>query len=55
MIVNPKNTSQTCSSCGSIKKEDEKLKLSDRIYKCTHCGLKIDRDYNAAINILKLA
>ena len=35
-------------SCGSIKKD---LKLKDREYKCDKCGLKIDRDYNASINL----
>jgi putative transposase len=45
--VNPRNTSRKCSSCGNIK---EDLKLSDRTYKCC-CGLVIDRDLNAAINI----
>ena len=34
--------------CGSIKKD---LKLKDREYKCDKCGLKIDRDYNASINL----
>ena len=41
-------SSKLCSRCGH-KKED--LKLSDRTYKCTHCGLEIDRDYNASINL----
>lgn len=41
-------SSKTCSSCGCIKKD---LKLSDRIYHCPDCGLVIDRDYNAAINL----
>jgi putative transposase len=40
-------SSKMCSDCGSIK---EDLKLSDRMYKCT-CGLSIDRDLNASINI----
>lgn len=40
-------SSKTCSCCGKIKKD---LKLSDRIYKC-ECGLEIDRDKNAAINL----
>ena len=40
-------SSKMCSSCGSIKKD---LKLSDRIYKCK-CGLVIDRDKNASINL----
>ncbi|STB60485.1 RNA-guided endonuclease InsQ/TnpB family protein [Clostridium perfringens] len=40
-------SSKTCSKCGEIKKD---LKLSDRIYKCD-CGLAIDRDLNASINL----
>ena len=40
-------SSKKCSCCGSIK---EDLKLSDRIYKCS-CGLAIDRDLNASINL----
>ena len=39
-------SSQLCSCCGNQKK----ITLADRIYKCS-CGLEIDRDYNAAINI----
>lgn len=41
-------SSKTCSCCGSIKKD---LKLSDRTYKCDECGLIIDRDFNAALNL----
>jgi len=40
-------SSKLCSCCGSIK---EDLKLSDRVYNCD-CGLVIDRDYNASLNI----
>ena len=40
-------SSKTCSHCGRVKAD---LKLSDRIYKC-ECGLTIDRDLNAAINL----
>ena len=40
-------SSQTCSKCG----KSYKVKASE-IYKCPHCKLVIDRDYNAAINIL---
>lgn len=40
-------SSQTCSSCGQIKSD---LKLKDRVYIC-HCGLKMDRDSNASINL----
>ena len=43
-------SSKTCSCCGEIKKD---LKLNDRIYKCCNCGLEIDRDYNASINLEK--
>ena len=43
-------SSKTCSHCGHIKTD---LKLSDRIYICPECGLKIDRDLNAAINLAK--
>ncbi len=47
--VPPHHTSQLCSSgCGTIVKKD----LSVRIHKCSVCGLEIDRDVNAAINIL---
>ena len=40
-------SSKMCSGCGSINKD---LKLSDRVYKCD-CGLKLDRDFNASINL----
>ncbi|NEN97560.1 MAG: transposase [Moorea sp. SIO3I7] len=49
--VNPRNTSQNCSNCGTkVPKE-----LKDRIHSCPHCGFTADRDVNAAINILNLA
>jgi IS605 OrfB family transposase len=41
-------SSKTCSACGWI---DEDLKLSDRVFICEGCGLSIDRDFNAAVNI----
>lgn len=41
-------SSKTCSYCGNIKKD---LKLKDRVYKCEECGLEIDRDKNASINL----
>ena len=41
-------SSQTCSNCGSVK---AKLSLSERTYRCDSCGLVLDRDLNAAINI----
>lgn len=47
-------SSKTCSGCGSVK---AKLTLSDRVYECdnTECGLRIDRDLNAAINLARYA
>ncbi len=42
-------SSKACSNCGQIKKD---LKLKDRVYKCD-CGLIIDRDYNAALNLMR--
>jgi len=50
VLVNPRHTSQICSRCGCLIKKT----LSDRVHKCPHCGLEIDRDLNAAINILGL-
>lgn len=41
-------SSKTCSCCGSIKPI---LKLNERVFRCPSCGLKIDRDFNAAINL----
>ena len=41
-------SSKTCSGCGRVK---AKLSLSERTYKCDSCGLTMDRDLNAAINI----
>ena len=42
-------SSKTCSNCGTVK---AKLSLNERIYRCEHCGLVIDRDLNAAINLM---
>jgi putative transposase len=44
-------TTQTCSWCGRIREGDEKLGLGDREYRCSGCGLVIDRDLNASMNI----
>ena len=49
--VNPKGTSQTCSVCGNIVKKD----LSIRIHNCPFCSSILNRDYNAALNILQKA
>lgn len=43
-------SSKTCSCCGAIKKD---LKLKDRVFKCSECGNVIDRDYNAALNLMR--
>jgi len=41
-------SSKTCSRCGTVK---ETLSLSERTFRCDECGLVIDRDQNAAINL----
>ena len=51
--VPPHHTSQTCSEC--CQKSAIKMKLSQRLFDCKSCGLKLDRDHNAAINILNRA
>ena len=51
--VPPHHTSQTCSHC--CQKSPIKLKLSERVFHCQFCGLKLDRDHNAALNILHRA
>lgn len=43
-------SSKTCSNCGSHKKD---LKLSQRVYHCDNCQEKLDRDFNASLNIAK--
>jgi putative transposase len=50
MQVNPRNTSKTCSRCGELAEID----LSVRIFHCACCEFTLDRDHNAAINILAL-
>jgi putative transposase len=45
-------SSKLCSRCGEKK---EKLSLSERVFVCDKCGLHIDRDFNAALNLKKLA
>lgn len=44
-------SSKTCSSCGNI---DNELTLQDRTYLCSKCGLEIDRDYNASLNLIQV-
>ena len=49
VLVDPYNTSQRCSGCGQLVPKP----LEERTHTCPHCGLVIDRDHNAAINILR--
>jgi len=49
LFVNPQYTSQVCSGCGQVRKKD----LSERWHSC-ECGTELDRDHNAALNILAL-
>jgi putative transposase len=51
VAVNPAYTSQDCSECGHRKTD---LTLSDRMCHCPNCGLVLDRDLNAARNILSV-
>jgi putative transposase len=51
VLVDPRGTSQECSSCGTIVPKN----LSVRVHECLACGLTLDRDHNAARNILKRA
>jgi putative transposase len=50
VAVAPHYTSQNCSSCGKVAKKS----LSERTHICPHCGFVLDRDWNAARNILEL-
>ena len=47
VAVAPAYTSQMCSGCGNIAKKS----LKERVHQCTVCGLVLDRDTNAAVNI----
>ena len=44
-------SSQICSCCDNVLQGKDKLKLSQRVYHCHECNNKIDRDYNAAVNL----
>ena len=50
VLVNPANTSKMCSRCGLLVEKT----LAERVHECSSCGLRMDRDHNAAINILRL-
>ncbi len=51
VAVPPRYTSQNCSNCGEVVNKS----LSQRTHRCHHCGFVLDRDWNAAINILEIA
>ena len=44
-------SSKTCSCCGNVKSE---LGLGERVYICENCGIELDRDYNASLNIKRV-
>ena len=50
VAVPPQYTSQNCSSCGTVVQKT----LSERTHQCSHCGTVLDRDHNAALNILAM-
>ena len=50
VAVPPHYTSQNCSNCGTTVKKS----LSERTHQCSHCGTVLDRDHNAALNILAI-
>ena len=52
-LIKGEPTTQTCSGCKNVYTKEEKLTLSDRVYKCKICNLEIGRDKNSAINIYK--
>ena len=49
ILVNPRDTTKLCSRCGALVLKS----LSDRTHTCPACGLVLERDHNAAINILQ--
>ena len=49
ILVDPRGTSQKCSGCGEVVPKE----LYERVHRCSRCGLTLDRDVNAARNILK--
>ncbi len=50
VAVNPAYTSQDCSNC----EHQKKMRLSERVFNCPWCGISLDRDHNASLNILAL-
>ncbi len=54
VFVPPAYTSQTCSRCHRVHPEKGKSYRSGKVFKCGHCGLEADADWNAANNIATL-
>jgi putative transposase len=52
LLVDPRDSSRTCARCGFVKHD---LRLGDRVFECPACGWRVDRDYNASLNILRRA
>lgn len=51
-LVNPQYTSQRCSQCGHIDKQNRpKEKKGQSFFQCTHCGFTENADYNASLNL----
>ena len=48
VLIDPRNTSRTCSICGYCAKHNRK---SQSVFKCKNCGLEMNADRNAAVNI----
>ena len=51
VLVDPRGTSRRCSGCGA--EPDRPKTLADRVHSCDGCGLVLDRDVNAARNVLQ--
>jgi IS605 OrfB family transposase len=51
VLVPARGTTQTCNNCGNVP--EVRVELNVRTYKCENCGHEMDRDLNAALNILK--
>jgi putative transposase len=54
VLVDPRYTSQTCSLCHHVHPEQGKSYRNGKVFKCGHCGLEIDSDWNGALNIAQL-
>jgi len=52
ILVDPRDSSRTCARCGFVRAD---LTLGDRAFECPACGRRVDRDYNASLNILRRA